>query len=475
MNRNIIQKTILDLQYNGSVDGIALQRSVSVWANEELLSILDIQLQKADKDGTLIKIDRLDIQIDLSEKEGMIEQLSKKINEQLSFVLKKVLEAKTPTISIESIQLSGSFAEEVLFFIEHGNLPWWSRINKQQDLLEQLLAFIDSEPGPGFINSLKNLVVNVNVQKRLVWQFPNAIFYRIIYWLAPSFQSYLPALTKEIDQIRPLVAQQEMRSIEGVFKDSVLASIEKQARNITADSIMRSFIEGLENAGLGSTIKEKINIVDTPVLKKYLTEAKNEPLRKRSVKKKEISGTSHLSKQAEGSNKELISIPASEGIYINNAGLVIIAGFLPHFFKRVGIINDNVITEKSKAACLVQFLASGNETIAEFDLGISKLLCGVEVDEAIETAIVLSDNEKGEANELLLSVIGHWNILGDTSVQGFRESFLMRKGKLWFENEEWHLLVEQKSYDMLLQQLPWSFNIIRLPWMQYPLRTGWAY
>ena len=76
-----------------------------------------------------------------------------------------------------------------------------------------------------------------------------------------------------------------------------------------------------------------------------------------------------------------------------------------------------------------------------------------------------------EANELLLSIIEHWSILKNTSVEGLRQSFLQRDGKLTFFNNEWRLQVEQKSYDMLLQHLPWNRGLIRLPWMKHLLRT----
>ena len=475
MNKNIIQKAILDLQYNGTVDGIALQRSIGDWANEELLSILDTQLQKADKNDRLIKIDRLDIDIDLSGKEGMTEQLSKKLNEQLIYALNKVIEGKALSEPVEAMSLSGSFAEEVLFFIEHGDLPWWSRVNKQQDFFKELQIFTETKPGSKFLNSLISLIANENVQRRLAWQMHDIIFYRIIYWLAPSLRSSLPALIKEMDQVKTFVAQQEMRSIETIFKNSLLSNISSNAEDITVGSILRSFIEGLENAGFGSVIKVGIDKAVTPLLKKYTTKAKPGPPTKGSLKKKQMPGTSDPSKQTEGGKGEIIPVAASGGIYINNAGLVIIAGFLPHFFKRLGIMSDNVITDKNKAAFLVQFLASGNEAIAEFELGLSKILCDIGMEEAVDTSIVLSGKEKNEANDLLLSAIEYWNILRDTSVEGLRGSFLMRSGKIWFENEEWHLLVEQKPYDMLLQHLPWSINIIRLPWMRYPLRTEWAY
>ena len=74
---------------------------------------------------------------------------------------------------------------------------------------------------------------------------------------------------------------------------------------------------------------------------------------------------------------------------------------------------------------------------------------------------------------MLGSVIEHWVILKNTSIEGLRESFLQRNGKLTFANNEWLLQVEQKPYDMLLQSLPWNIGFIKLAWMNQILITEW--
>jgi hypothetical protein len=88
--------------------------------------------------------------------------------------------------------------------------------------------------------------------------------------------------------------------------------------------------------------------------------------------------------------------------------------------------------------------------------------------------VSLTKEQIAEADVMLLSVIEHWSVLKNTSVQGLRESFLQRNGKLTLVNNEWLLQVEQKSYDMLLQHLPWSISMIKLPWMKNLLKTEWV-
>ena len=86
----------------------------------------------------------------------------------------------------------------------------------------------------------------------------------------------------------------------------------------------------------------------------------------------------------------------------------------------------------------------------------------------------LPEGFKQESEALLQSVIAHWGVIKNTSLEGLRESFLQREGKLSFNNNEWYLQVEQKAFDMLLRELPWTIQMIRLPWMKHLLKTDWV-
>ncbi|HMK25329.1 MAG TPA: contractile injection system tape measure protein, partial [Chitinophagaceae bacterium] len=163
-----------------------------------------------------------------------------------------------------------------------------------------------------------------------------------------------------------------------------------------------------------------------------------------------------------------------EGVYIDNAGAVIIAPFLRSLFSRVGLLTGNDINDVDKALLLLHYCVTGNTRPAEFELLFPKILCGISAENAITTDVLLREEQLAEADEMLLSVIEHWAVLKNTSVKGLREAFLQRNGKLTLINNEWRLQVEQKSYDMLLQQLPWNISMIKLPWMKNLLKTEWV-
>jgi hypothetical protein len=74
---------------------------------------------------------------------------------------------------------------------------------------------------------------------------------------------------------------------------------------------------------------------------------------------------------------------------------------------------------------------------------------------------------------LIRGMIQNWKSVGNTSVAGFRESFLQREGRLQLQQDAWHLLVEQRAFDLLLDSLPWSFATVRHPWMERVIYVEW--
>ncbi|MDW4793730.1 contractile injection system tape measure protein, partial [Escherichia coli] len=49
----------------------------------------------------------------------------------------------------------------------------------------------------------------------------------------------------------------------------------------------------------------------------------------------------------------------ADTIYINNAGLVIVAPYLGRFFDKLGLLNDNQINNVSRAITLLQHIVTG--------------------------------------------------------------------------------------------------------------------
>jgi|GEM_PF-1826333 len=182
--------------------------------------------------------------------------------------------------------------------------------------------------------------------------------------------------------------------------------------------------------------------------------------------------------QVEGESESVSELNEllKEGIYINNAGLLILCPLLPTFFSRIGIYDskEKNLTDRDLAVALLYYLSMGSFQTEEYKLAFEKIICGSDAEKALVLPQKVSKEITDECRALLDSVIEHWSALKNTSIEGLRQAFLQRNGKIQLQGkDEFFITVEQKSYDMLLEQLPWSINMIKLPWLNQHFRVQW--
>ena len=183
-----------------------------------------------------------------------------------------------------------------------------------------------------------------------------------------------------------------------------------------------------------------------------------------------------LKKDGKIKNKNSASTFDKQMYFIENAGLIILHPFLQKLFSNLHYIeNNNFVNDEiqRRATLLTQYLLIGETEIPEYQLLLNKILCGYPIFNTVEYELQLTIQEKKETEELLLSVIEYWTALKNTSIDGLRNSFLQRPGKLSELKDGWLLQVEQKSYDVLMNYLPWGIGMIKLPWMKNLLRVEW--
>ena len=184
---------------------------------------------------------------------------------------------------------------------------------------------------------------------------------------------------------------------------------------------------------------------------------------------------------APGGRSDQTRAEVSEGLYpllVHQAGLVLLHPFLARFFeishvKEVGR-EELRPTSLPRAAALLHLLATGREDLYEYELGLIKILLGLDPGTALPVcAGLLSAEDREEAETVLQSAIEHWSALKNTSAGGLRSAFIERHGLLRRNDGGWKLNLERKSYDILLGQLPWGIGIVKLPWMKRAIFTEW--
>ena len=165
-----------------------------------------------------------------------------------------------------------------------------------------------------------------------------------------------------------------------------------------------------------------------------------------------------------------------EDVYIWNAGLVLATPYLPRLFQLLGLTEDAAFKQRQAAVRgvhMLQYLVTGSLATPEYQLVLNKLLCGVKTGIPIAREIELSPHEREQLDGLLQGMIHNWKALGNTSIQGLREAFLQREGRLQLKDDAWQLRVEARPYDMLLDQLPWGYTTIKYPWMERVIYVEW--
>ena len=121
---------------------------------------------------------------------------------------------------------------------------------------------------------------------------------------------------------------------------------------------------------------------------------------------------------------------------------------------------------------ILQYIAYG-DTPTESPKGLDAILCGLSPESPQGVGEPVAADEKQLVDQMLKSIIQHWNALGSTSVQGLRETFLRHSGWLKKEKEAWVLKVHNGPFDMLVDRLPWGISMVKYDWMPEVVNVSW--
>jgi hypothetical protein len=187
-------------------------------------------------------------------------------------------------------------------------------------------------------------------------------------------------------------------------------------------------------------------------------------------------GTEKQQKQVSGTAIKGPDEIDEEGLFVQNAGLILLHPYLESFFGEIELLENGDFRDRQcreTAVHLLHYLAVKEVFTPEYDLVFEKYLCGIPADEPIQRFLILPDPMKQECDQLLRAVIRNWNKLKETSPDGLREGFLRRKGKLTHDAFGSRLRLEHMAHDVLLSFLPWGISVVRLPWMAEILSVEW--
>lgn len=462
---HIIQHAHLHFHFNGNSDAFELQQEAGNWFTE-LLRKMEPELNSHSNSGQYFILQQLELEVDVLQKNWQ-ELATGKLLLQLKQKIQ--LSKQQSNDAIQQSMSPRQHAEDIfVYFLQHGSLPW----NADATILwNQQFSEVISNPTIQLVKQLLPLLMQHPEARHRVMDYVS--FEQFVRMLL-GHKSLLSAIQVQVLQDALLFQQtfeQQLsnKAIKQLHFHYLLESLAQKEGPThvvnTAWPTMYRMLQQLPDYP-AQVANISFNTASYQRLQ-HITAKENAEEAEHSIKllQQRLNETSYSLEEATATT-----------YYVANAGLVIVAAFLPAFFEKINCWKDGRWVHRAHAVCSLQYIATGNAYIQEFDLILPKIFCGLPVNQPISTdEYHLQPTEQKEVEEMLLSVIEHWSILQNTSVQGLRESFLKRKGKLILKNNEWHLLVEQQSYDMLLQHLPWNMQMIKLPWMQQMLVTEWIY
>ena len=164
-------------------------------------------------------------------------------------------------------------------------------------------------------------------------------------------------------------------------------------------------------------------------------------------------------------------------ITISNSGIVLVGPYLKTLFNHLGLLDENEfknLESQKKAILLLNYIVSGNKEIKlEDELALFKILCNLNPLEEIQIHSNIEENEVRIVDSMMTSILKQWNTLSTSTVEGFRENFLIRIGDLTEDDKAYILLVDKKPFDVLLDSIPWEYKSIKLPWMKKIVLISW--
>ncbi|KRD10392.1 hypothetical protein ASE21_11850 [Flavobacterium sp. Root901] len=167
-----------------------------------------------------------------------------------------------------------------------------------------------------------------------------------------------------------------------------------------------------------------------------------------------------------------------EGLPVRNAGMVLLNNYYQMLLERLNLVENGKFTSSEnqiKAVQYLQYVVTGITTTEETYLTLNKVLCGLPLSNPVPDEIEIGDDQENLINGMMQAAISYWDVIGETSVDGFRGNWLVRDGILVEQEERWELTVDKRAYDILINKSPFAFSIIKYPWMPKPLHVNWPY
>ncbi len=470
----VIRCYALDAETTGSEsDGVELQRLLTCLTHDKIVQILDGVLERCSSPNDYLYLDRLSIDVGSVELAQLEYELPKRIAANLERALADVKASHTD--DSRALIAGGNYRqsrqqtinEALLFFLRTGRLPWSFRLPDGRNL-EQILTenWRDNESAldeRDFSKALIGVLRDDAARIRLLRQFSTDFVVRLLVRYFPETAVVFEKIRQGLTNSVPPETAEDDRLRTVVQNLLVILS--------SGQAVSQTMLDDM-----GAIVKDRYDANYAPDRHFEVKRQHQDSRRSDSASRSSTPATHRQEDEPLAHSSYPFDDPdINEGVYVDNAGLVLLHPFLTQLFTVSACLQDYKIVKTGRALALLHYLATGEPTAHEYDLVLPKVLCNIDLPVPVETLTELRHEERSEADELLTAVVKHWDVLRNTSIDSLRGTFILRPGKLMRRGDgDWQLHVEYRSCDILLDSLPWNIATIKLPWMQNLLWVEWS-
>ncbi len=461
----IIRKEKLKIHTSDEQYAFRVRKQLNDSLQFDLITVMEKVFAQIESPGVYTNIDKIKIDLGTITPEDFEQHFVQLVESKLISELRKQIpqDSSTPFASEEKndpgfdlsnvtndplLQFNSARQQSLialLYFLENGIYPWWYKKEFQKTPAELLDTLTKDET--------ESLILKIlSTRKRLGHEEVKNIIKRLFIHLPKAKNESVVRQLLDLHNTIPLT-----RNIRELIKNK---DDLKQFYSISE----RDFYTRL----FGFLMSENIEAaIDT--IKNFIAQLKNE--QKANVE------PMPSAKEKQVLEKRRSATVTEEGIYISNAGLVLVHPYLQSFFAEAGLLDEKnqfiSVPARQKATVLLYYLQCGNEEYHEWEMALNKILSGMQYDELVPDGIRMTENEKEECRSLLQAVVNHWEALKGASIESMQNTFFLREGKITWKENHWLLQIERTGFDILIDRLPWSLTTIKLPWLEHLIFTEW--
>ncbi len=498
-----VHTTSLQVYFEGIEEGLGLQDRLALVFHEKLKPALDKEFDQIAGSDTTVVIDSLILDCGYLTGENWEEKLLQSLLEQVRKELASPSSSQKPKYFTKEAKANEMF----FFFLEKGYFPWNSPFYSPYEVEKSIVI------NTSFLEKLNFSVLKSSfVRDRLFLSFSTLFISKIVEFISSVSNPRISQIyhyfqkKREEEVLKKLILEflsaaskkQEIPNdalLKVLIYNTPLKSIsllpELLAPELIKDKAFQREFSKIISFSKDPEFSNKIRLLikalsmDYPEIFKNInfpTDKKEPKSTKATLQKSPETETKRPELSSEeiplATNQDLVenSLNSEEEIFIENAGLILLHPFIDRLLTNLRLVKNGKFEDPSHqnlAAKVLQFLVFGENELTENFFVLNKILCGMGIVEVVDLSQEISLESKKECAELLQTVLGHWTVLKNTSVEGLRETFLQRSGKLSRVDKGWKLTVERKTVDILLDKLPWGIGLVKLPWMAEMMYVDW--